>query len=137
MEDPDPAVRARTAAEWVAWEDAVISGESNGQPGTYSDRRDDARLAFVRICAHYFGHGAFLDDGALVRDAARLAGIPGILVHGRSDLGGPVITAWELARAWPGAELIVVEDAGHTGSKAMHEAVDAAKNRMLATILSK
>lgn len=36
-----------------------------------------------------------------------------------------------------GAELIVVEDAGHTGSKAMHEAVDAAKNRMLATILSK
>jgi proline iminopeptidase len=137
MEDPDPAVRARTAAEWVAWEDAVISGESNGQPGAYSDRRDDARLAFVRICAHYFGHGAFLDDGALVRDAGRLAGLPGILVHGRSDLGGPVVTAWELARAWPGAELIVVEDAGHTGSKAMREAVEAAKDRMLATILSK
>jgi proline iminopeptidase len=137
MEDPDPAVRARAAAEWVAWEDAVISGESNGQPGTYSDRQDDARLAFVRICAHYFGHGAFLDDGALVRDVGRLAGIPGILVHGRSDLGGPVVTAWELAGAWPGAELIVVDDAGHTGSEAMREAIDAARNRMLAKILSK
>jgi proline iminopeptidase len=134
MEDPDPGVRARTAAEWVAWEDAVISGESNGQPGTYSDRQGDARLAFVRICAHYFGHGAFLDDGVLIREAGRLAGIPGILVQGRSDLGGPVITAWELAIAWPGAELIVVEDSGHTGSAAMREALDAARDRMFATI---
>jgi proline iminopeptidase len=98
MENPDPGIRARTAAEWVTWEDAVISMEHNGTPGLYSNRRDAARLAFVRICAHYFAHGGFLEDGVLIRDAGKLAGIPGILVQGRNDLGGPVITAWELGR---------------------------------------
>src|SRR5215472_12176166 len=99
MENPDPGIRARAAAEWVTWEDAVISMEHHGTPGLYSNRRDNARLAFVRICAHYFAHGGFLEDGVLIRDAGRLAGVPGILVQGRSDLGGPVVTAWELARA--------------------------------------
>jgi proline iminopeptidase len=119
MEDPDPEVRARAANDWVAWEDAVISLEPNGRPNAYSDRPPAPLVAFVRICAHYFSHYAWIDDGALLRDAGRLAGIPGVLIHGRHDLGGPVGTAWKLARAWPGAELCVIEDSGHTGSAAM------------------
>ena len=134
MEGPDPDVRARAATEWLAWEDAVISMESNGEPGLYGNRPDDAKLAFVRICSHYFGNDAFLDDGVLIREAGRLAGIPGVLIHGRSDLGGGVITAWELARAWPGAELIVIEDSGHTGSAAMQQATRAAADRLFAAI---
>lgn len=134
MESPDPDVRARAATEWLAWEDAVISMESNGKPGQYGNRPDDARLAFVRICAHYYANDAFLDDGILIRDAGKLAGIPGIMIHGRADLGGPVVTAWELANAWPGSELIIVEDSGHTGSGAMGEALHAAGERLYATI---
>jgi proline iminopeptidase len=130
MTDPDPQVRARTAIEWTTWEDAVIAMETNGKPGSYGDRPDDAKLAFVRICAHYFGHGAFLEDGILVRDAGKLAGIPGALIHGRNDLGGPVITAWELAQAWPDAELTIVADSGHTGSATMTQALDAATERI-------
>jgi proline iminopeptidase len=64
-----------------------------------------------RICSHYFAHDAFLQDGVLIREA----GIPGILIHGRNDLGGGASTPWELASAWPGAELIIIEDSGHTG----------------------
>ncbi|HYS32782.1 MAG TPA: alpha/beta fold hydrolase, partial [Streptosporangiaceae bacterium] len=134
MENPDPGVGARAATEWLAWEDAVISIEYNGKPGTYGNRPDDARLAFVRICSHYFANDGFLEDGVLIREAGRLAGIPGVLVHGRGDLGGPVITAWELARAWPDAELVVIEDSGHTGSAAMQEALDAAGDRLFAAI---
>jgi proline iminopeptidase len=134
MEHPDRAVRERAAAEWCAWEDAVISLERNGTPGAYSARVDDARLAFVRICAHYFAHAAWLDDGALIRDAGRLAGIPGVLIHGRSDLGAPVITAWQLARAWLGAELVVIEDSGHTGSASMAKELIGALNRYADTI---
>jgi proline iminopeptidase len=130
MEDPDPAIRERTAAEWLTWEDAVISGESNGTPGTYSDRPDDAKLAFVRICSHYFGHVGFLEDGELIANAGRLTGIPGILVHGRHDISGPTITAWELAAAWPDAELIVVDDSGHTGSNTMRAVLDDAAVRL-------
>lgn len=45
----------------------------------------------------------------------RLDGVPGTLIHGRRDVSGPVLTAWELYRAWPGSELIVVEEEGHGG----------------------
>jgi proline iminopeptidase len=123
MESPDAAVRARAATDWLAWEDAVISLEPNGRPNAYSDRPPDAQLAFVRICAHYFSHGAWLDEGVLLRDAHRLAGIPGVLIHGRLDLGSPLVTAWELAEAWPDARLVVVDDSGHTGSSALNDAV--------------
>ncbi|GAA3135152.1 prolyl aminopeptidase [Planomonospora alba] len=117
LADPDPAVRAKAATDWLTWEDALISHEGNG--GVYRDRPDRDALAFVRICAHYFSHGAWLEEDELLRGAGRLAGIPGVLIHGRLDLSSPLTTAWELARAWPGAELIVVEDSGHTGNDAM------------------
>jgi proline iminopeptidase len=110
LSDPDPEVRTRAAHAWATWEDAVISGEVNGNPNAYSDRPPEALLAFTRICAHYFSNGAWLDDGVLLRDAHRLAGIPGVLIHGRDDLGSPVETAWQLARNWPDARLIVIED---------------------------
>ncbi|MGW2557756.1 prolyl aminopeptidase [Streptomyces sp. NPDC001514] len=115
-EHPDPAVRAKATADWCAWEDAVLSGETNGTSNPYGDRPPADRLALVRICSRYFSHGAWLEEGALLRDAHRLAGIPGVLVHGRLDVSGPLDTAWELASAWPDAELLVVEDAGHLGS---------------------
>ncbi|MCB8902661.1 MULTISPECIES: prolyl aminopeptidase [unclassified Streptomyces] len=127
MNHPDRAVREKAAADWCAWEDAVLSMEGQGTP--YTDRVDDTRLGFVRICAHYFAHGAWLEEGALIRDAHRLAGIPGVLIHGRLDMGGPLGTAWELSRAWPDAELHVVETAGHLGGKETGELILAALDR--------
>ncbi|WP_028927045.1 prolyl aminopeptidase [Pseudonocardia acaciae] len=121
MEHPDPSVRVATANAWCAWEDAVISLETNGRPNAYSSRPPDAVLALVRICTHYFSHGVWLEEGVLLREAGRLAGIPGVLIHGRLDLGGPLHTAWELARAWPDAQLITVSDSGHTGSDTMRD----------------
>ncbi|MGI5222363.1 prolyl aminopeptidase [Nocardia sp. CA-290969] len=123
LEHRDPAVRERAAHEWCAWEDAAIAHETTGAPGQYSAQPDAALLAFVRICTHYFAHTAWLEDGQLLRDAHRLAGIPGVLIHGRLDLSAPLRTAWELARAWPDADLRIIGDSGHTGSPAMKEAV--------------
>jgi proline iminopeptidase len=126
MENSDPDVRAKAATDWLAWEDAVISQEPHGTPNAYSARPPAAQLAFVRICAHYFSHAAWLEEGALLRDADRLAGIPGVLIHGRLDMGSPLVTAWELARAWPDARLVVIDDSGHTGSETMKNEVLAA-----------
>ncbi|GAA2939548.1 prolyl aminopeptidase [Kitasatospora cinereorecta] len=128
-ESPDPDVRARATADWCAWEDAVVSTESYTGPSPYSGRPGRDRMAFVRICAHYFAHAAWLEEGQLIRDADRLAGIPGVLVHGRFDLGGPLTTAWELAKAWPDAELTVIDGAGHLGGPATRRAVLAALDR--------
>lgn len=129
MEDPDPVVRANAAHAWGAWEDAVLSLEPDGKPNAFSDRAPDALLALVRICAHYFAHGAWLEEGALLRDAGRLAGIPGVLIHGRLDLSGPLHTAWELARAWPDAELVTIGNSGHQGSDTMRERMLGALDR--------
>lgn len=123
MEHPDAAVRERAAGDWCAWEDAAIAHEALGKPGQYSAKIDAGRLAFVRICTHYFAHAAWLEDGQLLRDAHRLDGIPGVLIHGRLDLSAPVRTAWELAQVWPGAELRIIEDSGHTGSPAVVAAI--------------
>ncbi|MFI5714761.1 prolyl aminopeptidase [Nocardia sp. NPDC051750] len=123
MEHHDPAVRATAEHNWCAWEDAAIAHENLGAPGQYSAIQDADRSAFVRICTHYFAHAAWLETGQLLRNAHRLAGIPGILIHGRLDLSAPLRTAWELARAWPDAELQVIDDSGHTGGPAMKTAV--------------
>ncbi|UBU12468.1 prolyl aminopeptidase [Nonomuraea gerenzanensis] len=125
---PDPQVRERACQDWLAWEDAVISQEVNGKPGAYSDRPAAAQMAMVRICSHYFSNGAWLEEGVLLRNAGRLAGIPGVLVHGRLDLGGPLLTPWELTKVWKDARLHVVADSGHTGSetfrKLLFEAIE-------------
>ncbi|MDT5080765.1 MAG: proline iminopeptidase [Mycobacterium sp.] len=123
MENPDIAIRQQAAHDWCAREDAVIAHETLGSPGQCGGKLDAAKLAFVRICTHYFAQGAWLDDGQLLRDAHRLKGIPGVLIHGRLDLSAPLLSAWELAQAWPDAELTIIEDSGHTGSPAMGTAI--------------
>ncbi|MFG3228826.1 prolyl aminopeptidase [Kitasatospora sp. NPDC048194] len=133
MENPDRKVREKAAVDWLAWEDAVTSSEPHTPAGMYSDQEVDAQVAFVRICAHYFSNGAWLEEGQLLRDAHRLAGIPGVLIHGRHDMGCPPQTAWELAKAWPGARLHISEDSGHIGSESMVQvawnAIEEFKNR--------
>lgn len=124
--DADPQVRARAVQAWAAWEDAVVSHEVNGKPDAYSDRPPAALIAFVRITTHYFAHRAWLEPDILLREAHRLANIPGVLFHGRLDLGSPLATAHDLARAWPSAELVVVPDSGHTGTPAYQRGVRAA-----------
>jgi proline iminopeptidase len=129
LEDPDAEVRARAALGWAAWEDAVLSLEPHGKPAPCSDRVSAALLAFARICAHYAANDGWLEDGALLRDVGRLAGIPGVIIHGRHDLSCPLGAAWEFAHAWPDAELKVFEDAGHKGSAAMSEHLRAVLRR--------
>lgn len=117
MEDPAPEVRTAAADAWCAWEDAVISHEADGDVRVYRDRSLPAREAFVRIASHYFANAAWLADGELFEHMDALAGIPGVLIHGRLDLAAPLETAWELDRRWESAELIVARSAGHTGNE--------------------
>jgi len=128
-EHPDPTVRLAAAHAWCAWEDAVLSLEPNAHESSYRQLPTEDIVAFVRICTHYLRHGAWLEEGALIRDAARLAGIPGVLIHGRRDMSCPIDTAWALARAWPGAELVDLADAGHLRSDSKRAALLGALDR--------
>ncbi|GLZ28478.1 proline iminopeptidase [Lentzea sp. NBRC 105346] len=108
-----PETRAGAAAEWSRWEDVVVSREPGARPNMYSDKDEDALIAFARITSWYCAHGAWLEEGQLIGNADRLAGIPGVLVHGLLDLSCPFNTAWELAKAWPDAELVALPNTGH------------------------
>jgi len=122
--DVEQATRERAAREWCAYEDAVLSLEEGWQPQErYRD--PDFRMTFARIVTHYFSHAAWLADGQLLRDAGRLAGIPGVLIHGRLDLGAPADVPWLLARAWPDAELHLVRGGHLSGPAASAIMLDA------------
>ena len=84
---------------------------------------DDEAVAFARVCAHYVRHGAWLEEGSLIREAGRVAGIPGVIIHGRRDLTCPVESAYLLSRAWPAAPLMVFDDSGHLGSPSKRSAL--------------
>jgi len=115
--DPDPAVRRRAALEWCMWESATPAWPP--APGLVRRFADPSfAMAFARLVTHYVRHDAWIEDGSLLRDAGRLAGIPGILVNGRYDFQGPIGNAWELKRVWPRAELVIVDDAGHAADNA-------------------
>jgi len=115
LRDPDRAVRRRAAAAWCAWEDVHVSLMPGFEP---SSRYTDPVFAerFARLVTHYWAHHHFLPDGELLAGMPRLAGIPATLIHGRHDISGPLDTAWTLHRAWPGSELVVLDDAGHGGT---------------------
>jgi len=113
-EDRDKQIEAAKA--WSAWEGETIT--LLPEPST-SDKfhEDQFALAFARIENHFFVHGGWLEEGQLLRDAGRLSGIDGVIVHGRYDMPCPARIAWELSKAWPRAEFHLIEGAGHAFSE--------------------
>ncbi|WP_329071959.1 prolyl aminopeptidase [Amycolatopsis sp. NBC_01480] len=108
----DRGVRERAAIAWSVWEGATVALlPQEAFRNQYAS--PNFALTFARLAVHYFRHGAWLEDGQLIRDAGRLAGIPGVLVQGRYDAVCPPITAYQLHRAWPGSSLQLTEAAGH------------------------
>ncbi|MCZ2263999.1 MULTISPECIES: alpha/beta fold hydrolase [unclassified Isoptericola] len=116
LRDPDARVRARAAAAWGRWEDVHVSLG----PGWRSDPRwhtSPSRDVLATLVTHYWSHSGFGGDEILGR-MDRLHGVPGVLVHGRRDVSSPARTAWELRRAWPGSELVVLDE-GHGGPESV------------------
>lgn len=128
LADPDPAVRERAAREWCRWEDVHVSLHRKGPDPRYQDPH--FRMRFARLVTHYWRHAGFLEDGALLRDAGTLTGIPGVMVHGQMDVSSPADIAWHLAQAWPDAELVLIGDEGHgLSGDATIDAIVAATDR--------
>ncbi|GBQ67412.1 proline iminopeptidase [Ameyamaea chiangmaiensis NBRC 103196] len=113
----DEAERVRCAVAWSRWEGGTLTLRPTS---SVSDQYANPHyaLAFARIENHYFQNGAWLEEGQLLRDARRLADIPGVIVQGRYDVVTPMHTAWALHRAWPEAALHIVDDAGHATAEA-------------------
>ncbi|HEX5663972.1 MAG TPA: prolyl aminopeptidase, partial [Xanthomonadaceae bacterium] len=119
----DEAIRLEAARAWSIWEGGTSYLHIDPN---YATSHGDPKfaLAFARIENHYFVNRGFFEvEDQLLRDAHRIADIPGVIVHGRYDVVCPIQSAWELHKAWPKAELIVSPASGHSAFEA--ENVDA------------
>ena len=115
LHDPDPAIRNQAALAWCIWESASPAWPPAG--GLSPRFRDPTfALAFARIVNHYVRHYAWLEDGILLREATKIAAIPGVMVNGRFDLQAPIAWAYDLSRVWPRGKLVIVDQAGHDAS---------------------
>ncbi|HKT98996.1 MAG TPA: prolyl aminopeptidase [Paraburkholderia sp.] len=108
----DEASKLEAACAWSRWEGRTITLLPDQ---TLTDHFSDGHfaLAFARIENHYFVNAGFLEEGQLLRDAHRLANIPGAIIQGRYDVATPARSAWDLSKAWTNATFEIVPDAGH------------------------
>lgn len=112
----DESVRLAAAKEWSLWEGNVATLlPDEDLLDSFADL--SKAVPFARICASFFLEDFFLEEAQLLKNVDKLKGIPGIIVQGRYDICTPVTSAWALKKAWPEAELWIVNDAGHSASE--------------------
>ncbi len=129
----DEVTRMAAAKAWSIWEGSTATLRPNK---SVIDHFADpyTALSLARIECHYFVHDSFLRPNQILADAHHLKDIPGVIVHGRYDVICPVENAWQLHQAWPGAELRIIPDTGHSAAEpgntsALVEATDAFADR--------
>jgi proline iminopeptidase len=113
LTSPDAAVRLEAARAWSVWEGTTSSLLVDEERVEKSGEVEFAE-AFARIECHYFVNRGFLRPNQLLDEIGKIRHIPAIIVQGRYDVVCPMTSAWDLHRAWPEAEFIVVKDAGHS-----------------------
>lgn len=112
----DEVTRMAAAKAWSVWEGSTATLLSRPEVVEHFAQPYVA-LAIARIECHYFVNNAFLSEDQILREAHKLANIPGIIVHGRYDIICPLENAWDLHQAWPQSQLRIVDGAGHAASE--------------------
>ena len=127
LTNPDPSIHMPAAQAWYGYEEAC----SRLVPEPVESRPSAVSLAMARIEAHYMVNGGFMGENQLLDQVGRLQGIPGIVVQGRYDVVCPIVAADALVRAWPGTEMVIVPEGGHSAlDTGIRNALVSATERM-------
>jgi proline iminopeptidase len=104
------------AKHWAQWEAQCATLQPSK---TVCERLTNAHtaLSISLMETHYFMQQSFLAPNQILRDMPKIAHLPAILVHGRYDMLCPLDNAYALHKAWPGSQLQVIRDAGHSSSE--------------------
>lgn len=122
------------ARAWSIWE--ASTSKLNYDPNIVGKfEEDDAlTLAFARIECHYFINNSFFEtENWLIENVDKIRHIPTVIVQGRYDVVCPMMSAWDLHKAFPESELKIIPDAGHSAlekgiASALVEAADKFRN---------
>lgn len=132
LADPDPEVRAAAARAWCTWEDVHVSLASGGASSRrYED--PEFRLLFATLVVHFWAASGFSGPGGITAGVDRIAHLPAVLIHGALDISSPLSTPYDLHRAWPASELVVVGSDGHGGASMAEEITRAVARLTAAT----
>jgi proline iminopeptidase len=117
LTNEDYSVRLQAARAWSIWEGSTSKLFFDASMiEKFAD--PEFALAFARIECHYFMNNSFFQsDNYLIENVGKIRHIPGVIVQGRYDVVCPIMSAWDLHRAWPEAQLRIIPDAGHSISE--------------------
>jgi proline iminopeptidase len=124
----DEVARRRVAREWSAWGGQVALG--NAFQAEENSHVTEQMVQQAAMELHYAEHGYFIEENRILDHCDQLQDIPTVIIHGRNDLVCPIEAAFSLYRALPGAEMIVLPNAGHIAqSEEMIDALVSATDR--------
>jgi len=112
----DELARMNAAKHWSQWEGMCATlHPCKSVLERFTNSHTAMSLSLMET--HYFMNQCFIEPNQILRDAYKLEGIPGIIVHGRYDMICPFDNAYALHQGWPGCELHIIRDAGHAASE--------------------
>ncbi|KAI9090912.1 hypothetical protein K1719_028397 [Acacia pycnantha] len=104
LNSDDKETQYAAARAWTKWEMMtahLIPNDDNIKKGD----DDYFSLAFARIENHYFVNKAFFpSDSFLLDNVDKIRHINTVIVQGRYDICCPMMSAWDLHKAWPEAD---------------------------------
>ena len=144
---PDPRIHLPAAKAWSRYEFGCSHFTSNAvspersrnltafAPPQMTEEDDYASLALARMEAHYFHKDRFIHEESLLQRLASVNHLPATIIQGRYDIVCPMITAHEVACAWPKAVFTIIPDAGHSAQEPPIRAALVAATEQFKTIL--
>ncbi len=110
----EPKIRLSAARAWSVWEGATSKLFPDKNLMKHWENEHEA-LQLARIECHYFVNNCFFPtENYILENINKIRHIPTVIVQGRYDIVCPMVSAWELHKAFPEAEFIVIPDAGHS-----------------------
>ncbi len=113
----DEDVQLSAAKAWSVWEGSTSKLYPNQDLMEHWEGAHEA-LSLARIECHYFMNNCFFQTpNYLLENVDKIRHIPTVIVQGRYDVVCPITSAWDLHKAFPEAELVIVPDSGHSVSE--------------------
>ena len=112
----DELAKMGAAKAWSMWESHCASLHPN-QRLIKHYANSHRSLARAKLGTHYFMHNCFMEENQLLDNMHKVQHIPGIIVHGRFDMVNRLENAYSLYKAWPGSQLFVIREAGHSATE--------------------
>lgn len=134
-DDSDRQARVAAARAWNTWDMSIGTVVTKPERVKKLLEDDNWSLSHATLECHYFVHGAWLEDGKVLKkeNLDRIRHIPGkyyekskmienllangetgTIIHGRYDLVCPAQTAYNLHQGWPESRMCWIPDAGHS-----------------------